>query len=53
MVKFTKKQVLEKIEALEGDLYSEVLTLTREEKNANAQSAKKCSLLTKERKIVN
>ena len=33
LVKYTKKQVLDKIEALEGDLYCEVLTLTREEKD--------------------
>ena len=33
LVKYTEKQVLDKIEALEDDLYSEVLTLTREEKD--------------------
>ena len=33
LVKYTKRQVLDKIEALQGDLYSEVLTLTREEKD--------------------
>ena len=33
LVKYTKRQVLDKIEALQGDFYSEVLTLTREEKD--------------------
>ena len=40
LVKFTKKQVLDKIEALEGDLYSEVLTLTREEKDLQRENEK-------------
>ena len=33
LVKYMEKQVLDKIEALEDDLYSEVLTLTRHEKD--------------------
>ena len=40
LVKFTKKQVLEQIEALEGDMYSEVLTLTREEKDKQREQEK-------------
>ena len=40
LVKFTKKQVLDKIEALEDDLYSEVLTLTREEKDKQKEQEK-------------
>ena len=40
LVKYTKKQILDKIEALEGDLYSEVLTLTREEKDVLREKEK-------------
>ena len=40
LVKYTKKQVLDKIEALEGDLYCEVLTLTREEKDEQREQEK-------------
>ena len=40
LVKFTKKQVLDKIQALEGDLYCEVLTLTREEKDEQREQEK-------------
>ena len=40
LVKYTKKQVLDKIEALECDLYSEVLTLTREEKDEQREQEK-------------
>ena len=40
LVKYTKKQVLDKIEALEDDLYSEVLTLTREEKDEQREQEK-------------
>ena len=40
LVKYTKKEVLDKIEALEGDLYCEVLTLTREEKDEQREQEK-------------
>ena len=40
LVKYTKKQVLDKIEALEDDLYSEVLTLTRQEKDEQREQEK-------------
>ena len=40
LVKYTEKQVLDKIEALEDDLYSEVLTLTREEKDEQREQEK-------------
>ena len=40
LVKYTKKQVLDKIEALEGDLYCELLTLTREEKDLQRENEK-------------
>ena len=40
LVKYMKKQVLDKIEALEDDLYSEVLTLTREEKDEQREQEK-------------
>ena len=40
LVKYTKKQVQDKIEALEGDLYCEVLTLTREEKDEQREQEK-------------
>ena len=40
LAKYTKKQVLDKIEALEGDLYCEELTLTREEKDVLRENEK-------------
>ena len=40
LVKFTKQQVLEKIDALEGNLYCELLTLTREEKDEKREQEK-------------
>ena len=40
LVKYTKKQVLDKIEALEGDLYCEFLTLTRKEKDEQREQEK-------------
>ena len=40
LVKYMKKQVLDKIEALEGDLYCELLTLTREEKDEQREQEK-------------
>ena len=40
LVKYMEKQVLDKIEALEDDLYSEVLTLTREEKDEQREQEK-------------
>ena len=40
LVKYTKKQVLDKIEALEGDLYCEELTFTRKEKDEQREQEK-------------
>ena len=40
LVKYTEKQVLDEIEALEDDLYSEVLTLTRQEKDQQREQEK-------------
>ena len=40
LVKYTKKQVLDEIEALGGDLYCEVLTLMREEKDEQREQGK-------------
>ena len=40
LVKYMEKQVLDKIEALDDDLYSEVLTLTRQEKDEQKEQEK-------------
>ena len=40
LVKYTEKQVLDKIEALDGELYCEVLKLTRQEKDEQREQEK-------------
>ena len=40
LVKYMEKQVLDKIEALDGELYCEVLKLTRQEKDEQREQEK-------------
>ena len=40
LVKYTEKQVLDKIEALDGELYCEVLKLTRQKKDEQRRTGK-------------